>query len=111
MKKIVLLTAAVITAAIGFVLAQNNSKASSKVLTTTVWYYNGTDDEGITTPGLYSQTGSQSGCGDSGNVPCAINVPDNMTPGGAEDDLEAYLEQFENEPSELLTEAISRKTL
>ncbi|RXK59198.1 hypothetical protein ESA94_13740 [Lacibacter luteus] len=111
MKKIVLLAAVIVTAAVGFVLAQNNSKASKKVLTTTVWYYTGTTDEEITNPLFYSQTGSESGCGSTGNVPCAIDVPNNMTPGDAEDDLEAYLAQFAEEPSELLPEARSRKTL
>ncbi len=111
MKKIILLAAVVLTAAVGFVLAQKNTKPDKKVLTTTVWYYTGTTDADITNPNFYSQTGSEGGCGSIGNVPCAIDVPDAMTPGGAQDDLEAYLEQFESDPSGLLDEARSKKTL
>lgn len=111
MKKIVLLIAVVITAAISIVVAQSGLKVNNKALTTTTWYYTGTTTGDIINPNFYSQTGSESGCGSMGNVPCAIDVPNAITPGGAQDDLEAYLAQFENNESGLLDEARTKKTL
>ena len=110
MKKFFLAFAVILSAIVSFAFVKQVTSVK-KAATSVTWYYTGTDEQEITNPDFYSQTGSQTGCGSVGNVPCAIEVPDNTTPGDAEDDLAAFLQQYVNNTEGLLEIALSRKSL
>ncbi|NCU05383.1 MAG: hypothetical protein GXC73_15500, partial [Chitinophagaceae bacterium] len=97
MKKIVLLIAVILTAAICFAFVYQSTNVKKNV-SITIWYYIGSNDQEIINPDFYSQTGIETNCGSIGNVPCVIEVPHGITPGGAQEDLEAFLEQFVYNP-------------
>jgi len=110
MKKYFLAMAVIVIAIASFAF-RNAFTEKKAVLTSTNWVFTGTDPADMTDPGLYSVSGSTSGCGGSGNAPCLIQVPDDITAGDAEADLAAFLAQYENDHPGLLEAATSKKTL
>lgn len=110
MKKYVFAAVIAVVAIVSFAF-RNVFEEKKPVLTNTTWVFTGTDPADMTEPSLYSQSGSTSGCDDEGNAPCLISVPDDITEGDAEADLEAFLAQYENNHAALLNIASSKKTL
>lgn len=110
MKKYFLAMAVIIIALASFAYNKMQPEKKSTAVNS-IWYFTGDDTGDITDPGSYQSSGSQSGCGDSGNVPCAISVPDNASPGGPQDDLEAFILANSGNPSAILAAATTRKTL
>lgn len=110
MKKFFLAMAVIVIAIASFAF-RNGFAEKKSALTSTNWVFTGTDPADMTDPDLYNVSGSTSGCGGSGNAPCLIQVPDDITEGDAEADLAAYLVQFENDHPGLLDAAISKKPL
>lgn len=110
MKKYVFAAVIAVIAFASFAF-RNVFEEKKPVLTSSTWVFTGTDPADMTDPNWYSQSASTGGCDLSGNAPCVIEVPDDITAGDAQDDLEAFLSQYENDHSSLLSIAISKKTL